>query len=148
MIKSHALESIEQARLAHINEMHHIELLLKGKKNDKLTSLSKVQCNFGKWLYDDNQHVKKLLGLQFYGELDATHEMWHVEYARIYNIFFNKEKEKGLISKLFSSSKIDSLELDKAKLYYEELNETTQKLLHILDKSKRRLEALNESKFT
>uniref|UniRef100_UPI002638B1BC CZB domain-containing protein n=1 Tax=Sulfurimonas sp. TaxID=2022749 RepID=UPI002638B1BC len=106
------------------------------------------QCDVGQWLYDEKYHLESLLGSQFYSELDAIHETWHLEYARIYKIFFSEKKEKGLFSKLFASSKIDPLELDKAKLYYAELNETTQKLLCILEKSQRRLSALNESKFS
>ena len=147
MEKSQALDSIEKARLAHLHQMSLIALAMEGKKVEKPTSLSKTQCDVGGWLYDEKQKLKSLLGLQFYTELDTIHETWHIEYARIYEIFFSEKKKQGLFSKLFSSQKIDSLELDKAKLYYKELNDTTQKLLIMLDKSKRRLEALKESKF-
>jgi hypothetical protein len=147
MDKSQALESIEKARQAHLNQMDKIKLAMEGKKIEQPTALSKTQCDVGRWIYSDTQKLQKLLGIQFYNELESTHETWHREYARIYEILFSEKKEKGLFSKIFASSKIDPLELDKVKLYYEELNETTNKLLKILDKSHRRLEALSESKF-
>jgi hypothetical protein len=39
------------------------------------------------------------------------------------------------------------LELDRAKLYYSELEETTEELLKALGSSERRIGALKESKF-
>ncbi len=39
------------------------------------------------------------------------------------------------------------MELDKAKLYYSELEVTTQELLKVLGSSERRISALPESKF-
>ena len=78
--------------------------------------------------------------------LENLHTKWHVEYARIYEIFF-KKKQKGFFSKIMGTHRVDEMEIDKAKLYYSELLVTTKELLKILDSSERRISALNDGKF-
>ncbi len=146
MTKAQTLESVQKAREAHLSQMDKIKTVLEGGKVENPTAVSKKECDFGQWIYDDSNHVRELIGIQFYEKLDAKHEQWHMEYLKIYNIFF-KEKKKGLFSKLLGGSGIDPLELDKAKLYYTELKATTQELLKVLASVERRLEALNEAKF-
>jgi hypothetical protein len=64
--------------------------------------------------------------------------------GRIYKIFFLEKK--GFFSKLFGK-KIEPFELDKAKLYYKELEDVSKELLHAIDATLRRINALPESKF-
>jgi len=147
MTKSQSIEAIDNARLAHIQQMDKIEAILHGQNVDNPTSVSKMKCDFGQWLYGkENESIQSILGAQFYEQLDVMHERWHSEYAKIYDILF-KEKKQGLFSKMFNKNKIDSLTVDRVTIYYVELQETTKQLLHILDKSKRRMEAINESKY-
>jgi len=147
MTKEQTIESVKKARIAHIRQMDKIAAVMKGEEIDNPTPVSKTECDFGHWLYGENNHVKKLIGSQFYEKLDLQHERWHSEYLRIYNIFFT-QKKKGLFSKFFKRNSIDPLELDKAKLYYAELQETTEALLQALGAAERRLEALSETKFS
>ena len=146
MTKAQTLESVKKAREAHLLQMDKIEAVIEGKKIENPTAVSKKECDFGHWIYDESNNVKGLIGIQFYEKLDAKHEQWHMEYFKIYNIFF-KEKKKGLFSKLLGRNSVDPLELDKAKLYYSELKATTEELLKVLGSAERRLEALSESKF-
>ena len=146
MNKEDAIESIKKAIESHKAQMVKIERLVYGQAVDNPTVVSKVKCDFGKWLYGDDNHVQKILGDQFYEKLDAQHEQWHVEYLRIYNIFF-KDNKKNFFSKLIGLKKLDELEYDRAKLYYTELSETTTSLLASLGSSQRRLEAMNAAKF-
>ena len=146
MTKAQILESVKKAREAHLLQMDKIEAAIEGKAIKNPTAVSKKECDFGHWIYDESNKIKELIGVQFYEKLDAKHEQWHTEYLKIYNIFF-KEKKKGLFSKLMGSSGIEPLELDKEKLYYTELKTTTQELLKALASAERRLEALSESKF-
>ncbi len=147
MTKSQTIEAIEKARLSHIGQMQKIELMLKGVSVDNPTTVSKMKCEFGKWLYGRDEHfIKNLLGLQFYEELDREHEAWHIEYAKIYELLFAKKKE-GFFAKIFQKNTLDTLSLDKAKAYYVELTVNTERLLKLLEKSKRRMMAINESKF-
>jgi len=146
MTKENTIESIKKAREAHILQMDKIAAIINGENIDNPTAVSKKDCDFGHWIYDDSNHVKRLIGSQFYEKLDRQHEQWHFEYFKIYEIFVTGNK-KGLLSKLLGRSGIDTLELDKAKLYYSELKATTEELLKVLAAAERRLGALSEAKF-
>ena len=146
MNKQEMIEAIEYARRAHIDQMNKIEALIEGKRVNGLTPIAKTKCDFGKWLYGDSENIRVVLGVQFFENLDLLHETWHVEYSKIYNIFF-AESTRGLFAKLFSSNKINTLEIEKSKVYYKELQKATQDLLRALEVSQRRVLALNESKF-
>jgi hypothetical protein len=147
MNKEQTLESVKKAREAHLLQMDKINALINGEKIENPTAVSKKECYFGHWIYDENSNVKGLIGSQFYEKLDQKHEQWHIEYLKIYNIFFKESNKKGLFSKLLGKKSVDPLELDKAKLYYTELKETTEELLKVLASAQRRLEALPETKF-
>lgn len=146
MGKKETIEAIEDARKAHLEQMDNIKFLIEGKHVENMTPVLKTKCAFGHWLYGDKESIKNILGVQFYDNLDAVHEAWHIQYAKIHAIFVN-EKEEGFFSKLFKTHKIGELEIEKAKVYYKKLEEITNKLLKTLDTSKRRVQALCESKF-
>lgn len=146
MDKEHTLEAINNARNAHISQMDKIESLIKGEEVQNPTAVAKTECQFGQWLYKNDNHIEDILGSQFYENIEVLHAKWHHEYLRIFKIFF-KEKKKSFFSKLFKLNDMDEMELDKAKLYYSELQVTTNELLRALASSERRISALNESKF-
>lgn len=146
MDKNRTLEAIQNARKAHESQMEKIAAAINGETIDEPTAVAKTKCAFGMWLYDENNHIKEILGSQFYTTMDTYHGKWHNEYLRVFDILF-KEKKTGFFSKITGSSKLSPMELDKVKLYYSELQATTNELLKILASSERRLEAMNESKF-
>jgi len=147
MTKSESIEAIEKARLSHIKQMEKIDAVLNGMSVENPTTVSKMKCDFGKWLYgDDKDFIASILGSLFYEQLDVAHENWHIEYAKIHALLF-QEKKTGFFAKLFDLNKIDSLTIDKAKTYFVELEQTTNTLLGILEKSKRRMDAISESKY-
>jgi len=147
MTKEQTIASIQKAREAHELQMDKIEAIISGKEVKNPTAVEKTKCEFGQWLYTEDNRVKEIIGRQFYENLDAKHEKWHIEYVRIFNIFFKDKKKKGFFSKLLGVKNVDPLEFDKAKLYYAELQETTKELLKALGSAERRISALNESKF-
>ncbi len=147
MDKEKTIEAIINARKAHENQMKKIVSLINGKEVNNPTAVLKTECDFGKWLYDKDNNLKGLLGAIFYNNLETLHARWHIEYSRLFDMFFKSKKKSGLFSKMFGSGKIEEREIDKAKLYYSELEETTSKLLQAIASSKRRIEALNEEKF-
>lgn len=145
MDKEKTLEAIINARIGHENQMKKILALLKGKEVENPTAVSKTECDFGKWFYADDR-LKPILGTLFYTKIETLHARWHIEYTRLFEMFF-KSKRKGFFSKAFSSNKVEGMELDKAKVYYSELKETTEELLKVMGASQRRIEALSEKKF-
>jgi len=146
MDKEKTIEAICNARKAHENQMKKIVTLLNGKEINNPTAVLKTECSFGKWLYSDDNNLKEILGAIFYNNLETLHAKWHVEYSRLFDIFF-KNKKSGLFSKIFGTDKIEEMEIDKAKVYYSELKVTTEELLKAMASSLRRLEALREDKF-
>ena len=148
MNKTRTLESIQSARAAHQSQMKKIVMLIDGEKVDNPTAVLKTECAFGKWLYAKDSNLRKIIGALFYDNLETTHAKWHNEYIRLFKIFFKDEVKQGFFSRLLGSSKVDEMEMDKAKLYFSELSTTTNELLKALDTCERRVTALCESKFT
>lgn len=146
MNKSDTLQALESAKKSHIKQMDKIEALLDGRHVENPTAVGKTECAFGQVFYGQKEEFFTLIGAQFYNKIDKLHEDWHMNYTKVYNLFF-QEKSKGFFSKLIGSHKIDPLDYDKGKMYYVELNEITKELLQLLDTSIRRLEALSDSKF-
>ena len=147
MDKNETLESIKDAIKSHESQMLKIESAINGHNIEDPTVISKTECVFGLWLYDDTNNIRAILGTQFFDKIEALHAQWHIEYAKIFAIFF-KEKKKGFFEKILNTNrKVDDMELDKAKLYFENLLEITQELLKILSASERRVDAMSENKF-
>lgn len=147
MTKEVMLQEIENAKHIHLEEMSKIESVIAGKKIDNPTALSKMECTYGIWFYGNAKEMQNIFGLQLFERLDKAHEKWHMNYASIYNLFFKKEEKKGLFSKLIGSGKPDEMTIDRAKLYFADLQKDTAELLAVSDAAIRRVGALNESKF-
>jgi hypothetical protein len=146
MNKSKSLDGIDNARKSHELQMAKIEALVQGREVENPTAVAKTQCEFGKWLYNQDNRVKEILGMQFYTEIETLHGKWHSEYLRVFEIFF-KDKKPSFFSMLTGGSKIKVMDLDKAKFYHAELKVTTSELLKVLASSQRRITAMSESKF-
>lgn len=146
MEKEELINSIENAKIMHQEQMYKIESALKGKNIKNPTPLGKMNCECGVWFYTNAKLMQEILGMQLFERLDAYHEKWHNEYSKIYNLLFNT-KNDGLFSKLIGKHTVSDMDLDKVKLYYLELKVTTQELLKISDSAKRRVAAMPKSKF-
>ncbi len=146
MNKEKTLESIQNARKAHLSQMDKIEAAIDGKSIEEPTALAKTKCAFGQWLYADENHLRDIMGSLFYENIEVLHAKWHSEYLRIFEILFKGEK-KGFFSKILGTPKVDEMQMDRVKLYYSELKATTEELLKALASSQRRISALSESKF-
>lgn len=147
MKKQEMLDSIENAKHVHLDQMYKIASLIKGKEVKNPTPIGKMNCACGTWFYSNTQLMQEILGMQLFERLDMYHERWHNEYSHIYNIFFKNEK-KGFFLKLLGTSGVSDMDLDKAKLYYTELQETTEELMKVSDSALRRVSAIGESKFS
>jgi len=145
MNKINTLNSIIAITKYHENQMQKLQDLVDAKSAEKPASISKTQCEFGLWLYSRDNNLQNILGHQFYEKIDKLYTEWHEQYHKIYKVFY--DEKKGFLSKLLTTD-TPEMKLDKAKLYYAELKQTSNKLLGILASSTRRITAMNESKFT
>jgi len=147
MTKDETLEAIKKARESHELQMDKIEAAMSGSDVSNPAPPDKTKCDFGLWLYGEDNHIKEIVGSQFFTNLDTEHTKWHAEYKKIYDILFAKRSSKGLFSKLLGKNNLDPMQLDKVKYYYVTLQEISKALLKALASSERRISALNESKF-
>ena len=147
MTKAEMLRAIENAKHIHLEQMDKIKLEISGKEVRNPTALGKMDCECGIWFYGHEKEMKSVCGLQLFERLDKSHEQWHIDYANIYNLFF-KEERKGLFSKIIGFGRRNEMQLDKAKLYFSELQKDTEELLAISDSAIRRVSALSETKFS
>jgi len=147
MTKKEMLHAIEHAKHIHLEQMNKIKSEIAGKKVENPTALGKMECECGIWFYEHEEEMKNVCGLQLFERLDKSHERWHIDYANIYNLLF-KEEKKGLFSKIMGSSNRSEMKLDKAKLYFSELQKDTEALLIASESAIRRVSALNNSKFS
>ena len=146
MGKQKMLTALENARKSHRLQMRTIASMIKGKEVSQKIEVDKHKCEFGKWLYSEDNHLKHVLGSQFYAKLDDEHTRWHSECHKISEILSVKEK-KGFVSKLVGSNKEEQMKREKAGIYHEQLKIKTEELLKALTSSKRRLEAIHDDKF-
>ncbi|MEA2073026.1 MAG: CZB domain-containing protein [Campylobacterota bacterium] len=146
MTKSQMIAAIENAKEVHLMQMNKIKLEIAGKNIKNPTALGKMECECGVWFYENEKIMKNILGLQLFEHLDRDHEKWHADYINIYNLFF-KEEKKGIFSKILGK-KHNEMTIDKAKLYYTQLEKDTKALFLTADSAIRRVSALSESKFS
>ncbi len=147
MDKNISLQAIQNARKIHEEQMTKIEDAIAGNFVEDPTKPIKTECTFGMWLYDENLHVKEILGAQFFNTIETNHTKWHNEYLEVFNILFKNQKKQGFLSKMMKTKAIDPMELDRAKAYYADLKITSAELLKIVDASQRRMDAMSEAKF-
>ena len=147
MRKEEMIDAIENAKSLHLEQMQKIKSEMAGNKIENPTALGKMDCDCGLWFHANEKIMKDILGLQLFERLDKNHEQWHYDYKNIFNLFF-KEEKKGFFSKIIAASKSDMMKIDKAKLYFSELQKDTNELLKTSDIALRRVAALSEKKFS
>jgi hypothetical protein len=145
MNKALTIEKMHAIKKNHIAQTDKVFNAIQGRKVYQPTALSHKECEFGEWLYSEDNGLEVLFGSIFFEKLERIHEQWHQEYAKLFKILFEKQN-KGFLSKMMSP-KIDPREIDKAKLYYSNLEETTSELLKTFQLCEKRILALNEERF-
>jgi len=142
--KNDYLTYIENTKKELEKNLLQIELVFDGANDTNLHQHTKNECYFGRWFYQ-NENVKNYVGFQQYEKLDMLHTQWHIQYSKIYQIF--AQEKKGFFSKILQK-KPSTLEIDKAKAYFDDLKLLTQEIIKLLEVAKRRINALSESKFS
>ena len=141
--KEDCLKYIEQVITSLEKDMLKIELLVNGSTIEHPISTDKRATFFGEWFYQ-NEILQKNLGSILYDKLYNLHSSWHIQYKKIYDIYFGDNKS---LFKKFFNKKPSSMDIDKALAYFDDLKSINSELLHTLEVSQRRLSALSETKF-
>jgi hypothetical protein len=142
--KAKYLHDFEEIKKQHEQQVLKIEFLLNNNRAHEEIEKEDNFCSFNVWALD-NPTLEKLLGVQIYQKLTTAHTQWHIYYKKILQILF--EEKTGMLRKLFSS-KPSPQAIDKAKAYFDDLQQATKELNHAIAVCERRLNALSEAKFS
>ncbi len=148
MTKEDMQNKIKSARQSHTYQIQKIKFLVEGVplKEDP-TPLSYKECGFGSWMYRDEEQLRKLMGSKSFEEIEQQHILWHTEYQKIYRIYYGEAK-KGLLARFTGGRpKVDSLQKDRAKAYFNDLQKLTYDLLQKLSALEQRIKLMPESYF-
>lgn len=144
MKKQECVNLLEKVKRSYSREVASVEYFeaknFSGYKPEKLNSKKSL---VGKWIYEDIEDAKNIMGSIFYEELESLHSQWCDEYNKISELYLQNTKKGFLFSK-----KLDPMSKDKAKAYLDDLVHTTEKLTVILSKVLIRTHALPEGKFS
>lgn len=131
MAKEEVLAHIASAKKAHESNMQKALFMVESiSYKGGPVPVGHTECDFGKWLSEDQDVLAKILGALKYAEIERLHREWHEEYAKIYAIYQNKEQKPGLLSRLFSgSAAISEKDHERAKASCADLRKITDMLL-------------------
>jgi len=115
--------------------------------NEDPTPVSYKECGFGSWMYSDEVQLRNLMGSKSFEEIQQQHILRHSEYQKIYQIYCIEAK-KGLLAKFAGvRAKVDSLQQDRAKAYFSDLQRMTCDLLQKLSALEQRFKSMPEGYF-
>ena len=146
MKRNQIIQAIDEAKLAHENQMNNTRALLKWGDLTRMTALKKSNCRFNSWLDGAVFDVKKVLGEQFYIRLDMDQDEWHRDYVELYKIYSQRPK-KGFFTKFFKGDELSPIEIKMLEFYKERLKTASNKLMNSVESAKRRVYAMPESRF-
>lgn len=147
MDKELVLLSVEKAKKSHLAQVDKIDYLVRGITLKTIpTPLEKRDCLFGEWLYANEKLLRTLIQNELFEEIERLHGYWHEEYFRIHQIFY--PPQQGLLSKIIGKNhKASDQARDRAKAYFSDMSDLTQKLIKKIDLLEKRLRAMPSSKF-
>jgi hypothetical protein len=148
MDKTITLQSLSDAKKAHIKWVQRAKLLIEGLPIDEgAIPLSYTDCKFGEWFYGDGQKLNALGNMDCLGEIEKAHTALHDNYMYIFKIFFT-DHERSFLSKLFNTKrKISDEERELAKMYFVKLQASSEEVLEHIGRLERRLYAIPQSSF-
>jgi len=145
MNKNEVLDHLRAAKAAHINWVQRAKLLVSGFdiKEDAIP-VNSTECKFGKWFYSDAQKLNALQNnpLECMTTIESLHFQLHDIYLKIYKIYYQLES-KGFFSKLFGlKRRVTDEENETAKMYFDEMEQVSKKLLEEINRMERRIVAI------
>lgn len=148
MDKTITLQSLSDAKKAHLKWVQRAKLLIEGLPIDEgAIPLSYTDCKFGEWFYSEGQKLNALGNMDSLVEIEKAHIELHDNYMHIFKIFFT-DNDRSFFSKLFNSKKkISDEEREVAKSYFVKLQAASEEVLEHIGRLERRLYAIPQSSF-
>lgn len=148
MDKTTTLQSLSDAKKAHVKWVQRAKLLIEGLPIDEgAIPLSCTDCRFGEWFYSEGQKLNALGNMGCLDDIEKAHTTLHDEYMHIFKIYFS-DTDRSFFSKLFSSKKkVSEIEQEKAKEHFIKLQAASEEVLDHIGRLERRLYAIPQSSF-
>ena len=149
MDREEILESIKGARRAHQKWLQEAYKLVTSQTIDQSElPVKHTECAFGKWLHSDGIKLIQIDSRDALEEINIKHQMLHIEYKKIYDIFFHEEEEQSFFGKLLHlKPTISDDEKALALHHYKMLEAISNNLLELIEKLERRISNLPRSSF-
>ena len=149
MNHSQLYQHISDAILAHQTWVRKTDHLISGLPvKEGAIPLDPKACEFGQWLSEDGEKLKKMEKLQDIIEIiEHHHQDLHAAYAIIYEIYFFIPKHRSALNKLFSFhfDDVTQEEQEEAKIYFEDIKRSSEYLISSLNILKKQIKELNYS---
>ena len=151
MKKEDVLHHLRAAKSAHIKWVQKAKMLINGiEVSEDAIPVNSTECKFGIWFYSDGQILNSLSNnpLECMQSIESLHFELHDIYLKIFSIYFSENKKPGFFAKLFGFNKknITSIEQEKAKEYFHNMEQISHELLDEINRLERRLLAVSEEK--
>lgn len=138
MTRAGILQETTKAKIAHKRWVKRADHLISGLPVEKeFIPLGATECGFGKWLYSQGTKLRMMDSAKnIIDEIEEHHDELHATYSQIYKIFFITPENKSFLSKVFTlnSKKVSTKGREMAKLYFRQIERSSDELLSLLDK--------------
>ena len=88
--------------------------------------------NFKRWLEEEGAYIRKHIPGNIIPDIVALHRAWFTEYHKIYDLYFPKEGGSWFGNKN-KPKHLNPQEKERLEIYYEDLMEVHERLLHKFD---------------
>ena len=147
MGKNDCLNELENVKSRLFEQLNSIKYAINsGRHQDNIAPLSSENCAFCQMMQDNVEFRSSNMGVTLFNELENLHPSLHDEYNKTVDLLATPQSQ-GVVSKLIRSNKISALDIEKIKSYYDDTTQTSDKILIMLEKIIRRVQALNESRW-
>jgi hypothetical protein len=148
MDKTLTLQSLGEAKKAHVKWVQRAKLLIEGMAIDESAiPLNCTDCVFGEWFYSEGQKLNALGNMGCLTDIEKAHFTLHDEYMQIFKIYFS-DNGRTLFSKIFNTKKkVSDKEKEMAKDHFLKLQAASDEVLDHIGRLERRLYAIPQSSF-
>lgn len=144
--KERYIQSIRNARTAHVKWANQIKLMVSGVSVNKDTiPVNQTDSAFSKWLYEEATIFSTSSAKNVIDEMIDLHTKCYDIYLKIYGILYANQKS-GLRG-MFGSKRASANDLMLAQNYYETLLPISDRLLNRLRSFESQMLATTEAKF-
>lgn len=148
MDREEIIENIKGARRAHQKWLLEAHALVSSNEVDEgEVPIKHTDCRFGKWLHAEGLNLMKLDSKEALEEINTKHQLLHIEYKKIYDIYFNGKSHSFFKKMLHLNTSISDDERQLAIQHYKKLDIISKDLMALMEALERRINSLPRTAF-